>query len=386
MASTRSGYYTALDGFRAVAFLLVFFFHYEGLPWGWVGVDLFFVLSGFLITGILYDGRDKANRYYNFYLRRTMRIFPLFYAVLLALVVLTPLFKWNWNKLWLAWPLYVGNFLRLAVDIDPGRYNFLRAQASLPGVLHHLTVSVEHFWSLCVEEQFYLIWPWVVFTVRDRRKLMWICGLSLPVVLAMRFGVTYLMPEIYSVQKIVYYVTPLRVDALLLGGLVALWLRGPQPEKLFELAPRVAAAVAGLGLAGVLFALVRYHRVTTPRWGDTWGVTVLDIFGAALVLLCLKDDNIVYRCMNIPWLRWLGRISYGLYVYHGLFQGISQQIARQLVSHFVGPVTAIIGLTMTIVVSWLSFTYFESAFLKLKERFTRRSPVMEKTVSSYATN
>src|ERR1700712_3651211 len=84
-------FYPALDGLRAVAFLMVFFQHYLSMPWGWTGVNVFFVLSGFLITGILFDTRDAPNRARNFYVRRTLRIFPLYYAIFLALLLLQPI-------------------------------------------------------------------------------------------------------------------------------------------------------------------------------------------------------------------------------------------------------------------------------------------------------
>jgi peptidoglycan/LPS O-acetylase OafA/YrhL len=81
----KRAFYPALDGLRAVAFLMVFFHHYMRLPWGWSGVDFFFVLSGFLITGILFDTRHDFHRFRNFYVRRTLRIFPLYYGIILGM-------------------------------------------------------------------------------------------------------------------------------------------------------------------------------------------------------------------------------------------------------------------------------------------------------------
>ena len=89
----------------------VFLWHYVGLPYGWAGVDVFFVLSGFLITGILYDTRDDPHRVRNFYIRRTLRIFPLYYGVFLTVFLMTPFMHWEWTWQWIAWPLYLGNFL-----------------------------------------------------------------------------------------------------------------------------------------------------------------------------------------------------------------------------------------------------------------------------------
>lgn len=88
-------FYPALDGLRAIAFLMVFMEHYLEFPWGWAGVDVFFVLSGFLITGILFDSLDDPYRVRNFYVRRTLRIFPLYYGIMLALVLSWPLIHWQ---------------------------------------------------------------------------------------------------------------------------------------------------------------------------------------------------------------------------------------------------------------------------------------------------
>ena len=97
-------FYPALDGLRAVAFLMVFGQHYLSLAWGWTGVNVFFVLSGFLITGILFDTRDDPHRARNFYVRRSLRIFPLYYGLFAILMLLWPVVHWRWDRLWLAWP------------------------------------------------------------------------------------------------------------------------------------------------------------------------------------------------------------------------------------------------------------------------------------------
>jgi peptidoglycan/LPS O-acetylase OafA/YrhL len=97
VAPANRVYYPALDGLRAVAFIGVFLHHYMSLPYGWAGVDVFFVLSGFLITGILYDTQDEPHRARNFYIRRTLRIFPLYYGVLLFIFLLTPVLHWAWT-------------------------------------------------------------------------------------------------------------------------------------------------------------------------------------------------------------------------------------------------------------------------------------------------
>ena len=120
-------YYPALDGLRALAILMVFHFHYTAFyavrspfsHWGWVGVDFFFVLSGFLITGILYDSRGRRHAYRDFAFRRILRIFPLYYAVWLLVLLTAPLLHWKWPVLGWTWPLYLGNFAQFVHLANP---------------------------------------------------------------------------------------------------------------------------------------------------------------------------------------------------------------------------------------------------------------------------
>ena len=172
-------YFPALDGLRAVAVLCVFFHHYTasllpaGFRFGWAGVDVFFALSGYLITGILFDTREAHSRWRDFYIRRTLRIFPLFYGILLLLAVITPLVHWNWTWRWLSLPGYFFNFMPPTVPNHP------EPLGVLTGWFHHRTavnLVFFHFWTLCVEEQFYLVWPAVVSWLR----IASICSESLP--------------------------------------------------------------------------------------------------------------------------------------------------------------------------------------------------------------
>jgi peptidoglycan/LPS O-acetylase OafA/YrhL len=274
-------YFPTLDGLRAVAFLMVFTFHYLQLPWGWAGVDIFFVLSGFLITGILFDSRDEPHRIRNFYVRRTLRIFPLYYGVILLLVLLYPIFHWEWNWHWLAWPLYVGNFLRghrpflvrspleMLADFQPLSRTF-------PSVQPYLG----HFWSLCVEEQFYLVWPCVVFLVRDRRKLLTLCLACVVVCPLARTLGSHTLPQFMLDQEVLYRWTPFRIDALLLGGALALTRRGPSPWRLLVLARIGFAALTGaalLWLASNPYARHGGLGYVYPAWKMTWGLSFIDL-------------------------------------------------------------------------------------------------------------
>ena len=377
-------FYPALDGLRAVAVMLVFFQHYLAyrratLNWGWTGVDVFFVLSGFLITGILYDTRETEHRVRNFYMRRTLRIFPLYYGVLLTALITTPIFHWFWNRIWLLWFLYLGNYVRFLRVHSPliltGALEHLHAQ---PITTHSFTLYLGHFWSLCVEEQFYLVWPMVVFAVRKRETLRTICLLSIPVVLAARIACVWLVPKAYLDLEMLYRLTPLRADALLIGGLAALCLRGPEARRVLLWArPGALAMTVGFLIwewiyrtfsgTGSFYVALPNNPVLT-----TVGYTLIDLFSAALILSILTIDNPVARLLNLGPLRRLGQISYGFYVFHDMFHDVYKRIVYRFDPAATNPSIkiAVVAFAGTLLVATLSYRLFEMPFLKLKARFS----------------
>ena len=234
-ASENKKFYPALDGVRALAVLMVFYAHYNLSPgpsvaWGWAGVNIFFVLSGFLITGILYDTRNTAHRFRNFYVRRTLRIFPLYYGVLIIALLLYPAFRWVWHPAWLMWPLYLNNYSRFIWEAEylrgTGVLDCLRSSRHI--FRYPFYFYFGHFWSLAAEEQFYLVWPLVVFLVKDRVWLRNICLAVCILTPLARLACFHLIPHVYIDSGILIGATPFRADGFLLGGLLALMLRGPE--------------------------------------------------------------------------------------------------------------------------------------------------------------
>ena len=383
-------YYPALDGLRAIAVLLVFFQHYEAsahpsLNWGWTGVDLFFVLSGFLITGILFDTRETAHRFRNFYVRRTLRIFPLYYGVLFVGLLLTPIYHFRWHPAWLLWVTYLGNYVRFLFLHDPlfhlGALEHLRAMPPYP---YPKFFYLGHFWSLCVEEQFYLVWPLVVYTVRGRERLRNLSILVCILTLAARIACLFVVPGEYLSAELLYRATPLRADALLIGGLVALCLRGPEADRIRRWAgPVLLTLCGGFVVWECLYKLLSpKHMAFHPYGGDpvmtTVGYTLLDIFAAALIVKLIQPDTLLFRLFDRSTLRWLGQISYGFYVFHDIFHMSYHNLAARFVADGAPTkqrmLTNLFALVGTTVLAYLSFRFYEAPFLRLKERFTVSAP------------
>jgi peptidoglycan/LPS O-acetylase OafA/YrhL len=366
-APVNRAYFPALDGLRGAAFLGVFLHHYMNFLYGWAGVDVFFVLSGFLITGILYDTQDDPHRARNFYIRRTLRIFPLYYGVLLFIFLLTPLIHWAWTWQWIAWPLYLGNFLRFLYPHRNDAVVFYFANAQIvsrtsPGIVLYLG----HFWSLCVEEQFYLIWPWIVFALRDRRELIAICVTCIVLVPFARAFATAHMPVALVTGDVVLHATPFRFDTLMFGALVALIYRGPHRDLMQRIAQYILP-VAVLCALAVAVHRVRFHSYTYPAGLSTWLLTLIAIFSAALMLRTLVPGTIPYRFFHLRWLRALGTVSYGAYVFHDIFHDLLSNAVNQLV----GLRVAAWAFGLTIILASISYRYFESPILRLKDRLTR---------------
>ena len=364
-----------LDSLRGIAILLVLFFHgfdYPGLVWsnfkgparlfitasvgGWTGVYLFFVLSGFLITGILLDSKPKPHYYRRFYIRRALRILPAFYLLLLGLIVL-PRTGWLEGRR-VGWPFIGLSFLYLA------------NLTTLFGV----PAQYAALWSLAVEEHFYLLWPAVVRAL-SRRAAGW-CALGIFIASPLIRAISYEMGHRAGVPY-----TWLVADGLAIGALLGVLSRGRLAERrpMFYFSATCMAAAIGLLALGTRFGIWR----GSTFFGSVFRPTAVNLFCAGVLSLTLLAGSSLFRwIVQRPVLQWFGGISYGLYLVHMLafdftdhwlvrfFPGFYSKLPTRLESLFL---RFLLSVGLAVGVAFLSRKYFEEWFLQLKDRWT--SPV-----------
>jgi peptidoglycan/LPS O-acetylase OafA/YrhL len=362
-------YYKAFNGLRGVAILMVFFCHdplrFHPIPQqqvGWTGVDLFFVLSGFLITGILYDTLNDKRYFRNFYIRRALRIFPLFYAMFLLLFVLTPVLHLHYVPGLFAFVFYFGNYLVPYADL-------VHRNPTVIYFVHHgrwiSPSNIGAFWSLCVEEQFYLLWPMVVWLVRDRRRLMQICA---AVIVAEPFLRGYILAHssVEHVNKFLIQWSMLtRCDTLLIGAWLALWLRhnALTVTALRRLGAALMIVSTAIMAAGMI-ATRHHHGWMTNPFLVTVGYTFIALAYAGLLLLALNEHGAVSRLLQLRWLSAMGLISYGFYLLQGWL--LTDWIFVTGPYAELQAFNPLIHFAVTLVAAVLSFRYLEMPFLRMK--------------------
>jgi peptidoglycan/LPS O-acetylase OafA/YrhL len=360
----RPAYIPALDGLRAIAILLVVVAHFATsgqsptrlqsyiFAIGKTGVDLFFVLSGFLITRLLLASRGQPGFLKNFYIRRVLRIFPAYYGFLIFLYLLVPLFR-------------LGQAPSFREQIWTWTYLQNIPQTFFPFQAANIWQSTPHFWSLAVEEHFYFVWPFLVKFIHPRRLPLVLLG-TIPLSILARWLVT-------AGGYNAYYFTPCRVDALGLGSLLALIV---QDGRLFAAvshwAPRVLLLVAPICAAG-LFLLSGTHLPVI----QIFRFTIAALVYALLLLLVLKSKpgNFPESVLTHPAMTTIGKYSYGMYLYHlTIISLLAPHLAK-----ISPPLAFLVILLAILIISFLSMHFFEQYFLKMKRHFvtsqhTRTAP------------
>ena len=357
----------ALDGLRGIAILLVVIHH--GLPditmstraaeWikkllhgGWIGVDLFFVLSGYLITSILIREKQTSQQFFrNFYARRVLRIWPP-YLLCICLIL-----GWTWavnpNGLLFRQQLYLWFH---AVNI--GMY-------IIPEAFQGNVLGVSHMWSLAVEEHFYLLWPVLVYRLSTARLLQ-VAYVLVCLALCLRLvGVSMGQPPFYFVQ------TFCRLDALSCGGILAI-LRTQGVLHSLNGAARVVAVISAA--MGLIFLVVKKGFWAWDPIMFSFGLTVVYVFFAAMFIMVL--NGAAAELLSNKMLRSFGKFSYGWYLLDGMLRPfIDASMAKiglgeAALSPELWSLTALMVRAMVpLALAWIMFTAIESPFLRLKSRF-----------------
>jgi peptidoglycan/LPS O-acetylase OafA/YrhL len=369
----------SLDGVRGIAILLVLLFHSllvneDAMPFGpvyaiaasgWSGVNLFFVLSGYLITGILLDAPRTGRGLRNFYARRALRILPLYYATLLVFFFVLPRepfpsLAWHDERQLLYWA-YVQNWA-------------IAAHGAWPE-----TPNLNHLWSLNIEEQFYLVWPLLVFWL-GRRRLLWLCAALIAGCLALRS----MLFAGGTAWVAIYVMTITRLDDLAVGGAIACLAR--DPRGLAPLRP-AALAIGGACLAYVAGAMIlRGAFELSDDATVTLGFSVASLgFGCALVgAVTARPGGAVDRVLSAAPLRILGKYSYCIYVVHlpivvslavppglghlALFGYAAMDATAAYTVHLA------VAVALSLAVAFASWHLIELPFLRLKGRFANPPP------------
>lgn len=361
-----TNYYPGLDGLRGISCLIVVLTHNFGFSnffeYGWLGVDLFFVISGFLITTILMNTVDSKNYLKNFYLRRLLRIFPLYYLVLIIFIIILPqlnsfkdhLSYFTQNQWWF-W-LYAQNWLLI--------FNFPREADYL-----------NHFWSLAVEEQFYIIWPFIVLWLKTPRRLIIFILIALIGLFLVRSFLWYLKIDHFN-YTVFYRFT--RIDGIFIGSLCAMIYK----IRRNLISNNIAVAACILAVLNFSFYFVnKLNGFNFPYLAYIGYTTFSGLLGLLLNEVIQNKSKWFQYIFTFPFLRFIGKISYSLYAIHWPVFLLTRKSFITLFQKTFGlslaPSVYAASFCATLVgfiLSVISYYYFERKFLNLKNKFASDHP------------
>jgi peptidoglycan/LPS O-acetylase OafA/YrhL len=361
-----SKYVPALQGIRGYGFLLIFCAHYflpsQLADRGTARYSLltslsslaifalpgFFVVSGFLIGGILYHTRNREGFFRVFYGRRILRIFPVYYVTLLAIYIFYERHGIVANyRFWVPF-LYIQNLL-------PGYASFKNGP-----------VGMLHFWSLAVEEQFYILWPIAVWLFPEKKKLVKIV-IGLLVCSSLLRAVAPLVTDV--ADRYVYF-TPTCVGPILLGVILAL-LHGEKVYQRFEWTGKWI--VLGGASAVMVLSGWKGREWASSFWGEEIIAPLTSILGFALVVAIQEKNSLLQRLFSVRWACWLGGLSYSAYVFHLVFAPfffhvVSVRLCIYMRPHFAAITSGVAAFCLTIMLSMLSSICIEGPAMSLKRK------------------
>jgi peptidoglycan/LPS O-acetylase OafA/YrhL len=326
----------SLDGLRGIAILSVLLIHHGLFNNGWMGVDLFFVLSGFLITQILRREADEPFYWKRFYVKRTTRILPPLVLTAVLAYVFTP-------KAHLL--AAVGYLLSFSGLIELSPYHIL---------------PLGPLWSLAVEEHFYLLWPFAVRYL-PRKHLLLVLSLTIVMVPLLRMFFSHPMPMAQLTP--IYFLTPFRIDEMSFGCLLAILLESQSTAAVLKQWSRwlfLLSSAIYLGIWSYLHHVLYFPGAHTKFFDFTGYTLVAVICFFAVAHVRLNRDSWVSRALSFAPLAFIGRISYGIYLYHLLVKTLVMWT-----THIASEQMALLGdFPLVLLLSWLSFKYYESPIIE----------------------
>jgi peptidoglycan/LPS O-acetylase OafA/YrhL len=371
-----------LDGLRGAAISLVVLFHYfyygpdashrpvglirnmyvhieRSIALGWTGVDLFFVLSGFLIGGILLDARSSPSYFKTFYLRRFYRIIPLYYGWIVCYLLVRALVS----------HFFSAHFSSLGGPATDSRLYLLVVFLQNFGLVRYSVLGGSWFeptWSLAIEEQFYLVAP-LLIRLFSRRRVYGFLGIVIFLAPLLRLWIHYHLLARGTELSIAYTLMPCRADALAMGILAALLWRNRIFRLWLSSHGPILYGLASVSLGGVV-ALGKwspsYDSIAMQSVGYTW----LAIFYTLILLVVLdRPSGPVAWFARIGWLREIGRVSYCLYIIHGAIGFLCQLLLATAVRHvesWQAVLTFVPAAVIAYLLARLSSTYFERPLLR----------------------
>ena len=346
---------------RGIAIILVILYHnfnfIEYFNYGWLGVDLFFVLSGFLITNILLNSLSSENYFKNFYARRVLRIFPLYYFSLLLFLFIVPAINpsllemsyYREHQVWF-WT-YLQNWPLIIKSDESG-------------------IALNHYWSLAIEEQYYLLWPLIILLLKKPKRILFLCVLLLIIVIVARFYI-WENKEDYPAYERAFLFT--RIDGILIGSMLAAIYK----INIHLLRKYFTFFLLTLTAVNYLFYLYKQNQSPDfPVWGIAGFTTFSLIFAIVVYEAVMKENRVVNHILTNRVLRFLGKYSYGFYIFHWpvflLVKPYTDKIVGEIMStngYLAMFLSSLLATLAGLLVSVASYHFFEKHFLKLKKRF-----------------
>lgn len=328
---------------------------FSTLKVGWIGVDMFFVLSGFLITGIIWKQKDKSAKDYfgNFYAKRFLRIFPVYYLYI-TLVFFVFIHLGDIGNTWhekinqiplFHYLIHIQNFSIASVDKWPGPMGIT--------------------WSLAIEEHFYLIWPLLIFLLNKK----WINRILIVILILSPIIRAYFNFHTHS-HLSSYVITFCRLDALSFGSLIAL-----NKDKLSVRYSIIALIISSFSIALIFFLKGKYYYHDTLVSTIGYSLNYI-LMGSILILIINNKFKILNHFFELKFLQKMGKYSYSIYLFHAPINGFFILLSHNINTNtnsinwsIIQLLYAVIIIFLSFLVGYISYNLFEKHFLKLKMRF-----------------